>query len=134
MSATASARPALDTPSVDELLDALRCAWARDTSASPESWTPENAPLGQCAVTALVVQDFFGGTLIRAIVRPDVSHYWNRLPDGTELDLTRSQFTSFELAAAPVVRSRDFVLSFPDTVRRYDRLIERTIRALDRMR
>ena len=52
--------------------------------------------MGQCAVTALVVQDFLGGELIRAFVCGE-SHYWNRLPDGSELDLTADQFALYDL-------------------------------------
>ena len=33
-------------------------------------------------------------------------HYWNRLPDGTEIDLTREQFSSDELVQAPQVVMR----------------------------
>jgi hypothetical protein len=28
-------------------------------------------------------------------------HYWNRLPDGTEIDLTREQFTDNEVIKPP---------------------------------
>jgi hypothetical protein len=57
-------------------------------------------------VTALVVQDLFGGELLLAEVRnADGSrqgmHYWNRLADGVELDLTREQFTPCEIVQAP---------------------------------
>lgn len=132
----ALSRPPDATPdiSIEDLTVALRSAWSAETSVSPSSWGEANPAAGQCAVTALVVQDFFGGDLMRAVVRPDVSHYWNRLPDGRELDLTKSQFPSFELAVPPVTRSREFVLSFPETVRRYDIFLERTLRALERRR
>src|SRR5450756_971128 len=76
--------------SITDLAGALRSAWSPETAVLPSSWNERNRAEGQCAVTALIIQDFFGGDLIRAIVRPDVSHYWNKLPDGTELDLTRS--------------------------------------------
>jgi len=61
------------------LAETLERAWSRETSADPEQWTPDNPAWGQCAVTALVVQDGFGGELVRATV-DDASHYWNRLP------------------------------------------------------
>lgn len=48
---------------------------------------------GQCYVTALIVQDFFGGDLLRFKEYPlERSHYWNLLPDGCEVDLTSDQF------------------------------------------
>jgi hypothetical protein len=78
---------------------------------------------GDFAVTALIVQDHLGGKLIRAEVE-GVSHYWNRLPDGTEIDLTRDQFAQFSPGRVET-RSREYVLSFPETARRYHMLEER---------
>jgi hypothetical protein len=97
----------------------LARSWSADTSADPE-WSPENAALGQCAVTALVVQDELGGELLRTTVN-GVSHYFNRLPDGSELDLTRTQFAAWEPTAIET-RSREYVLSFPATRARYELL------------
>lgn len=100
----------------------LREAWSGETSADG-NWSPERPSLGQCAVTALVLQDHLGGELLRAEV-DGVSHYWNRLPDGTEIDLTRDQFARF--SPGPVeARSRDYVLSFPGTAHRFHMLSER---------
>lgn len=98
------------------LFEALRDAWAADTSVDPR-WSDVCRSRGQCAVTALVVQDYLGGHLMRAVVE-GVSHYWNRLPED-DIDLTRDQFGAF----APVnvtERSRKYVLSFPDTATRYE--------------
>jgi hypothetical protein len=103
------------------LEDRIRAAWCAETCAG--EWTPERPSTGQCAVTALVVQDVYGGELLRALVDGQ-SHYWNRLPGGDELDLTRDQFDTFE-PVDTVVRDRAYVLSFPDTVRRYRLLAER---------
>jgi hypothetical protein len=100
------------------LIETLESAWSRETSADPEHWTLANPAWGQCAVTALVVHDEFGGELLRATV-DDLSHYWNRLPDGSEVDLTRQQFPEDAMYGSTVVRDREYVLSFPDTVRRY---------------
>ena len=77
-----------------EFRDMVRSSWCRET-ASPgcqEKWSPENPALGQCAVTALLVQDVLGGELMRTSVEGQGSHYYNRLPDGRTLDLTRGQF------------------------------------------
>lgn len=106
--------------SIEVLARAIRAAWSAETSLA-EDWSPMHPSVGQCAVTALVVQDFFGGDLLQSVVQ-GVSHYWNRLPDGTELDLTRDQFDRFVLEREPEIRSREYVLSFPQTVVRYQRL------------
>lgn len=102
------------------LARAIREAWRASTSAVPEEWSPINPARGQCAVTALVVQDHCGGRLCRAIVNGE-SHYWNILDDGTEIDLTKDQFERFAPSEVEF-RDRDYVLSFPDTRRRYELL------------
>lgn len=96
--------------------------WGQNTSADPDNWTPENPAWGQCAVTALLVQDLLGGDLLRT-TNAGISHYWNRLPDGVELDLTRGQFDAWQPAEI-ATRDRDYVLSFPETARRYHKLRE----------
>lgn len=103
---------------------AIREAWCLATSADPAAWRLDNPAWGQCAVTALLVQDVQGGDLLRSTVR-GVSHYWNRLPDGTILDLTLEQFGGDLPDAEPIVRDREYVLSFPETVTRYELLRER---------
>jgi hypothetical protein len=38
-----------------------------------------------------LIQDVFGGKVFRGSVDNE-EHYWNELPDGTEIDLTSDQF------------------------------------------
>jgi hypothetical protein len=76
---------------------ALRASWAADTCSPDDQleWVPGNPAWGHCDVTALVVNDVFGGDLIVGEVHLDRSqhgfHWWNRLPSGVALDLTREQ-------------------------------------------
>jgi hypothetical protein len=108
-----------------DLANRLRVAWSRETSTSSDEWSDSNPALGQCAVTALIVQDTMGGQLLRSTV-DGVSHYWNRLPSGEVIDLTFEQFgPDAEIDCLPELRSRDYVLSFPDTARRYGALRRR---------
>jgi hypothetical protein len=101
-------------------------AWSADTSMA-DDWTPENPAKGQCAVTALVVQDLLGGKLLRAVVEGE-SHYFNQLPDGSWLDLTWSQFPEGAgIDALPQERTRDYVLSFEHTRTRYARLLRAVV-------
>jgi 8-oxo-dGTP pyrophosphatase MutT (NUDIX family) len=93
--------------------DAIRAAWTRWTSdpVDQPGWSDANPASGQCATTALVVQDRLGGALLMADVHEaDGSrqgvHYWNRLPDGRELDLTREQFRRGEVVGRPRVVER----------------------------
>jgi hypothetical protein len=44
-----------------------------------------------CAAAATVVKALFGGDIVTGRVK-GIQHYWNRLPDGIELDLTSCQF------------------------------------------
>lgn len=106
---------------------AFEKAWCRETSATPAAWSNENPAAGQCAVTALIIQDFAGGTLIRGIVNGE-SHYWNRLASGVEVDMTASQFGAGPVARSDVqTRGRDYVLSFDATRRRYEYLKRRMV-------
>ena len=96
-----------------DLEAAIRAAWALDTCDPVDvaDWSAANPSRGQCGSTALTVHDLLGGELLIAEVRrTDGSrqgvHYWNRLPDGTELDLTREQFGRDEVVQEPRVVPR----------------------------
>lgn len=106
---------------------ALADSWSRETSADPAAWTADNAAWGQCAVSALIVQDYLGGELRRGEVGP-ISHYWNVLPSGEEIDVTRHQFADDVEIAHVEPRTREYLLSHADTARRYVALA-RAVRA-----
>lgn len=98
----------------------LKLCWSAETASG--NWSPENPALNQCAVTALIVQDYFGGELLRCPMTNGGSHYWNRLVDGKEIDLTEDQFNQIEskpIKSDVVIREREYVLSFPETLKRY---------------
>jgi len=111
----------------------LEKSWSKETSADPKKWSSKNPAWGQCVVTALVVQDFFGGKLLKGIVRiEDIeyidnvwSHYWNQLPNGKERDLTRDQFPKKTIMPQGDLAYRKYVLSYPNAVKRYKILKER---------
>lgn len=116
-----------------ELFPLLKQAWCKET-AMGDRWTPRCRSLDQCAVTALVVQDIYGGALLRCETLEGDSHYWNRLPNGRELDLTRAQFahiTDEPLRDTVIVRDRQYVLSYPDTMYRYGLLLTRLAKLLE---
>ena len=108
-------------------LDAIRAAWCRETSFWPQDWTPENPAHGQCAVTALAVQDVVGGDIWRGRVE-FVTHYWNHIP-GADIDLTREQFPESSQRFVDVPVHRDRLLADPDTLRRYQLLKSRIAEA-----
>lgn len=93
---------------------AVRRSWSA-ASCDPADlpmWTPANPSRGQCGTTALVLNDLLGGQLALAVVLwPDGSrqgyHYWNVLPDGREVDLTREQFAGEQvILTKPTIASR----------------------------
>lgn len=97
----------------EDLEAAVRAAWALDTCdpVDADDWSFANPSRGQCGSTALVIHDLLGGELLIAeVLRGDGSrqgvHYWNLLPDGTALDLTRGQFTDDEVIQQPRVLRR----------------------------
>ncbi|GEM_PF-1696852 len=106
------------------LAAALRHAWGRDTSYDPAQWSAKNPAWGQCAVTALVIQDYCGGAIVSGEVN-GIPHYWNRLSSSVEWDLTLTQFGKSAHHSKAKPCGRDFILSFPDTMRRYHELQQR---------
>jgi len=82
---------------------AIRSSWGQDTYP-PDArtpWDPGNPARGQCGVVAVVLNDILGGELMRGEVHVDGErvdfHWWNRLPGGLEIDLTREQFSEHEI-------------------------------------
>lgn len=76
-----------------ELYDALRHVWCEYTCAPRmrDMWSEENITLGQCSITAFLVQDIFGGSVF-GILRPDGSYHCYNEVDGNVFDLTSEQF------------------------------------------
>jgi hypothetical protein len=74
-------------PSISALQRALAQAWS---SASSSKYSRENPARGQCGVTALVVQDIFGGEILKTQTARG-THFYNRI-GGERHDLTLSQF------------------------------------------
>ena len=119
---------------IEQLKKVLPQAWSPRIDISLEGiFNRDDPSVGQCAVTALVVQDYFGGEILNTIVTgsdfPGISssHYFNVI-DGETIDLTRSQFkkgTHFSEALPKnegLSSTREYMLSFPSTVERYEAL------------
>ncbi|WP_425438787.1 YunG family protein [Propionibacterium cyclohexanicum] len=123
------ARASAETkPGLEELIAALRNAWSADTSVAPDQWTPSTPSQGQCAVTALVLQDYLGGELRRGLV-DGLSHYWLTTDSGKEVDLTLNQFRNPTVTLTGV-RERDYLLSSVSTRRRYKLLANSVARQI----
>jgi hypothetical protein len=114
----------LSSPRVRTLIDvdlelerAIRASWSQRTCDPVDlpDWSAHNPARGQCASTALVIQDHLGGELLLAdVLRADGSrqgvHFWNQLPGGQEVDLTREQFIDGE-----TIQTSHVVQRAPDT-------------------
>ena len=113
------------------LIDKLNKSW--DVKTAYMGLWYENCPAtNQCGVTAMVVQDYFGGTIIGANVYNFITdektyHLWNLLEDGREVDLTSAQFSNprfLEISERKEI-TRMELESYPDTLKRYKLLKER---------
>jgi len=116
----------LNDDKFSELEELFEMVWTKDTTLpkSQEKWSESNKAYGQCAVTALVIQDLFGGKLVS---NTDGSHFWNELPDGSQQDLSRKQFKDLRDFKEHKYVTRDQVLDgkgarLADTRKRYLRL------------
>lgn len=76
-----------------ELYDALSSIWCEETCAPRmrKDWTPENKTLGQCSITAFLVQDIFGGK-VYGILRPGGNYHCYNVIGDCVFDLTSEQF------------------------------------------
>ena len=100
-----------------EILD---ISWTKETCVPSlkDKYSDENKSLGQCAITALLVNDYFGGKIMRCMTSTG-SHYYNLINDEI-IDFTVEQF----LGEIPMYeqgeeRTREYLLSNNDTKKRY---------------
>lgn len=111
---------------MERLKEILRESWNMETCYPPErkNWSKENPAWGQCVVTALIVQDYFGGDIVYC---KHLKHFWNRLPDGTMLDLTRHQYTEDiqKKICLDGKKSRKSLLRVKNIQKRYELLKEK---------
>lgn len=73
---------------------AIEKSWCRCTSYWPLAWFEDNPAYGQCAVTALVFQDYFGGEIFVCKIGRS-RHYFNVLDYGEDpicIDFTEVQY------------------------------------------
>ena len=73
--------------------DILNTIWTVETCAPRlrVNWSPENVTLGQCSITAFLVQDIFGGK-VYGIPRIDGNYHCFNDVKGCVFDLTSEQF------------------------------------------
>ena len=73
--------------------DILLSIWCADTCAPRmrEEWSADNPTLGQCSITAFLMQDIFGGR-VYGILRPGGNYHCFNVVGDCVFDLTSEQF------------------------------------------
>ena len=73
--------------------DLLSGIWCEETCAPRmrKNWTPENKTLGQCSITAFLMQDIYGGKVYGVPLGDGSFHCFNEV-EGCVFDLTSEQF------------------------------------------
>lgn len=116
-------QPAKLTESVSEtFLAKLTSAWSKDTChpAYVNKWTEQNPAAGQCLVTALAVQDEYGGDIYDCKVGHS-RHFYNVVNDEI-VDLTFNQFPEGSEIKDKRKRDRKQLLANKETKQRYELL------------
>ena len=107
--------------------DQLSQLWCAETCAPRmrERWSEENRTLGQCSITAFLVQDLFGGKVYGVPLEDGNYHCFN-VVDGCTFDLTSEQFGNQKLDYEHVTeQSREVHFAKVEKHLRYKMLRER---------
>lgn len=107
-------------------------SWSYDTCVPSlrDNWNNDIPSLGQCAITALIVNDFFGGKIMRCMTSSG-SHYYNLINDEI-IDLTVNQFFGIlPLYDSGEERTKEYLLSNDNTKERYLLLLNSLKRKID---
>lgn len=114
--------------SLDELFKKLLDAWCKETAypRCQNDYDHDNDPTyGQCAITATIVHDIFGGTIHRIKVDGG-THYFNKI-NGHYMDLTSDQFELYNIPINYELNEeipRKYCGRNSNTLKRYNLLVE----------
>lgn len=103
-------------------------AWCKETAYKKDAgnWSVDNPALGQCAVTALLFNEFFGGDIYSGVSEDGIMHFWNKWL-GIKVDLTKQQFSEKKVFSQIQRWDRDELLLTGDVEVRYILLKQRFI-------
>ena len=114
---------------INDLYNILRECWCKE-SAYPScqaEWVPNDPSYGQCAITAMLVYDMFGGSIHRIRVDGGGPHYFNKV-NGHYIDLTVEQFDLYNIPVSYEPNEqmdRKYCGKNIDTQKRFERLVKR---------
>jgi hypothetical protein len=117
-----------------ELYDVLSTIWCAETCAPRmrDRWSESNPTVGQCSITAFLVQDLFGGEVMGIPLGDGNFHCFNVVGDCV-FDLTSEQFGDRVLDYEHVVeQSRDVHFSKEEKRLRYEYLRKQVLETLSR--
>jgi hypothetical protein len=124
----------LPSYTLEQVISALRQSWSYETTFDHPGWSEQNPARGQCVISSLIMQDYFGGELRRYQVAGkgiNERHYVNVLDGGIVIDTTASQYDiPVRLTILPVelgefASIRDKRLSDDETRGRYELLAKK---------
>lgn len=95
---------------------ALRKSRNKDTCyfKSIDKWTPNNPSIGHCTVTALIIQEYFWGDIVFCNHQ---DHYWNRLPNGKMVDITKDQMPINTVCCVDQIVTKTDILESPKSIK-----------------
>jgi hypothetical protein len=96
--------------------------WSRETAhpSYQNRWAPENPSAGQCAITAMYINQKYGYPIFETMVGKS-RHFFNKDKEGNIVDLTKDQFDS-DISYAHA-RERQFKDLYKSCKSRYDKFI-----------
>ena len=114
------------------LYELLSDLWSKDTAAPRMAylWSKENKTLGQCSITAFLVQDIFGGEVYGVPLEDGAFHCFNKVGEKV-FDLTSEQFLPKILTySLSYPQSRDIHFAKTEKRLRYEALRSALLRAI----
>lgn len=114
---------------LDDLFKLLLKCYRKETaypSCQKEYDSYYDPTYGQCAITSMIVNDYFGGTIHKIRVEGGGTHYFNKI-NGLYFDLTSDQFSLYEINIDYEPNEeipREYCGKNQDTLNRYNMLKE----------
>lgn len=107
-----------------QYLDKLYKQCSRDTCYPKVAsmWSIDNRLYGHCAIVSLIINDYFGGKIIKCKLKEEnISHYYNEI-NGEIIDATINQYKYLPTKMDIHYVEREEILDNPNTMERYIKL------------
>ena len=118
-----------------DLYDALSNIWCEYTCAPRmrEKWNKDNKTVGQCSITAFLMQDLFGGDVYGIDIGGGSYHCFN-VVNGIKFDLTSEQFNKKLDYDNAVIQDRNIHFKKHEKKERYEYLKEKLLSRITNMK